>query len=103
MTVTALDPGTIIGGVDTHADTIHVAAIDPWGRALGDQEFPTTPAGYQQALEFLAGHGEVTSIGIEGTSSYGLGITRAAVAAGLEVFEVIRPERSVRRLSLIHI
>ena len=97
MTVTALDPGTIIGGVDTHADTIHVAAIDPWGRALGDQEFPTTPAGYQQALEFLAGHGEVTSIGIEGTSSYGLGITRAAVAAGLEVFEVIRPERSVRR------
>lgn len=29
MTVTALDPGTIIGGIDTHADTIHVAAIDP--------------------------------------------------------------------------
>lgn len=97
MTVTSLDPGTIIGGIDTHADTIHVAAIDPWGRELGEKEFPTTPAGYKQALGFLAAHGEVTSIGIEGTSSYGTGITRAAVAAGLEVFEVIRPERSVRR------
>ncbi|KRF12285.1 transposase [Nocardioides sp. Soil797] len=97
MTVTALDPGTIFGGIDTHADTIHVAGIDPWGRELGDQEFPTTPVGYRQALAFLTSHGEVTSIGIEGTSSYGLGITRAARAAGLEVFEVIRPERSVRR------
>ncbi|NIL55498.1 IS110 family transposase, partial [Streptomyces sp. 2BBP-J2] len=28
---------------------------------------------------------------------YGLGITRAAIAVGLEVFEVIRPERAVRR------
>lgn len=97
MTVTALDPGTIIGGIDTHADTIHVAAIDPWGRELGDREFATTPTGYRQALTFLAGHGQITAIGIEGTSSYGLGIARTACAAGLEVLEVIRPERSVRR------
>ena len=97
MTVTTLDPGTVIGGIDTHADTIHVAALDPWGRELGDKELPTTPTGYRQALDFLAGHGEVTGIGIEGTSSYGVGITRAAVDAGLEVFEVLRPERSVRR------
>lgn len=69
MTVTALDPGTVIGGIDTHAETIHVAAIDPWGRGLGDQEFPTTPAGYRDALVFLTGHGAVTGIGIEGTSS----------------------------------
>lgn len=97
MTVTALEPGTIIGGIDTHADTIHVAAIDPWGRELGDQEFPTTPRGYTTALEFLASHGQVTAIGIEGTSSYGVGITRAASDAGVEVLEVLRPERSVRR------
>lgn len=97
MTVTRLDPGTVIGGIDTHADTIHVAAIDPWGRGLGDQEFPTTPTGYRQALAFLGGHGEVSGIGIEGTSSYGTGITRTAIDAGFEVFEVIRPERAVRR------
>lgn len=97
MTVTTLDTGTVIGGIDTHADTIHVAAINPWGRELGDKEFSTTPVGYRDALAFLTGRGEVTGIGIEGTSSYGIGITRAAVDAGLEVFEVIRPERSVRR------
>lgn len=97
MTVTTLDLGTIIGGIDTHADTIHVAAIDPWGRGLGDKEFATTPRGYTEALEFLAAHGQVTAIGIEGTSSYGTGIARAAVAAGVEVLEVLRPERSVRR------
>lgn len=97
MTVTVLDPGTVIGGIDTHADTIHVAAIDPWGRELDDAEFPTTPAGYQRALDFLTVLGEVTGIGIEGTSSYGAGITRAAIESGLEVFEVLRPERAVRR------
>lgn len=97
MTVTNLGPGTIIGGIDTHADTIHVAAIDPWGRELDDHEFATTPAGYRAALEFLTRLGTVAAIGIEGTSSYGTGITRAAAEAGMEVFEVVRPERSVRR------
>lgn len=97
MTVTPLDPGTVIGGIDTHAETIHVAVIDAWGRDLADREFPTTPAGYRDALAFITSHGEVVMIGIEGTSSYGIGITRAALAAGLEVREVIRPERSVRR------
>lgn len=97
MTVTPLRPDTIFGGIDTHADTIHVAAIDPWGRNLDDKEFATTPAGYRQALRFLTDLGEVVGIGIEGTSSYGVGITRAARDAGIEVFEVIRPERAVRR------
>lgn len=97
MTVTTLDPGTVIGGIDTHLDTIHVAVIDSWGRALADREFPTTPHGYRHALAFLMGHGEVARLGIEGTSSYGAGITRFAFKAGLEVREVLRPERSVRR------
>ena len=50
MTVTTLDPDTIFGGIDTHADTIHVAAIDAWGRELADGEFPTAPSGYRAAL-----------------------------------------------------
>jgi transposase len=97
MTVTALETGTIFGGIDTHADTIHVGAIDAWGRELGDAEFTTTPPGYRDALAFLAGLGEVACIGIEGTSSYGTGVARAARDAGLEVLEVIRPERAARR------
>jgi transposase len=102
VTVTAAEaiPGDdlwVVAGADTHADTIHVAAIDPVGRQLGDREFPTTPAGYAAALAFLASFGAVRVVGIEGTSSYGAGLARAAHKAGLEVREVIRPERSVRR------
>lgn len=98
MTATTLEATTLIGGADTHADTIHVAAIDTLGRDLGDREFPTTPDGYRDALAFLIAFGTLISIGIEGTSSYGAGFTRTARAAGIEVREVIRPERSVRRL-----
>ena len=87
----------VIGGVDTHADTIHVALIDEQGRPLSDREFPTTPAGYRAALAFLIGSGKLRVVGIEGTSSYGIGLTRAAQAAGIEVREVARPDRAQRR------
>jgi transposase len=87
----------VIGGIDTHADTIHVTAIDDLGRDLGDREFPTTPLGYRAALAFLNDFGAVAILGVEGTSSYGTGITRAARAAGLEVCEVTRPDRATRR------
>jgi len=87
----------VVGGVDTHADTIHVAAISTHGRELDDREFPTTSAGYRRALAFLASLGEVVAIGVEGSSSYGSGFTRAAQADGLVVVEVMRPDRSERR------
>ncbi len=37
-------------------------------------------------------------IGIEGTSSYGAGLARAAYAVGIEVREVTRPDRAQRRM-----
>jgi transposase len=98
MTVTVAAAGTVIGGADTHADTIHVAAVDQVGRELGDRELGTTPDGYRAALAFLAGFGTLVVIGIEGTSSYGAGLTRAAQAAGIEVREVTRPDRARRRM-----
>lgn len=88
----------VVAGVDTHADTIHVAVVDSVGRDIGDREFLTTALGYRQALDFLASFGDVETVGIEGTSSYGAGFARAVLAAGIEVREVIRPERSVRRM-----
>ena len=93
----ASDDRRVVAGADTHADTVHVAAVDLLGRELGDREFATTPAGYAAALAFVGSFGAVQVIGIEGTSSYGAGLARAARAAGLEVREVIRPGRSVRR------
>lgn len=97
MTATPSTPPSIYGGADTHADTIHVAAIDRLGHELGDREFPTSPAGYVAALAFLATFGTVMLFGIEGTSSYGAGLARTATDAGLVVVEVNRPDRAHRR------
>jgi transposase len=87
----------VVGGIDSHEDTIHVAVVTVRGAEVTDQEFPTTPAGYQAAIGFLHAHGPVRRVGIEGTSSYGAGIARAVKAAGLDVVEVNRPNRAERR------
>ena len=87
----------LFGGVDTHKD-IHVAALlDGTGRGLGTAEFPTTRAGYRQLLGWMRTAGTVARVGVEGTGSYGAGICRWLTAAGMEVVEVNRPDRSQRR------
>lgn len=95
MTIPSLE---VIGGVDTHADTHHAAVIDVNGRYLGDASFPTTKAGYAALAAFLAAFGTVVRIGVEGTGSYGAGLSRHLREIGFEVVEVIRPNRQVRRL-----
>ncbi|MEU7554331.1 IS110 family transposase [Streptomyces sp. NPDC044571] len=87
----------VFGGVDSHADTLHVAVISDNGGRLADAEFVTTAAGYAAALAFLDAHGHVIAIGVEGTSSYGAGFTRAARSHGHPVVEVNRPDRAERR------
>ncbi|AUA10551.1 IS110 family transposase [Streptomyces sp. SID8382] len=87
----------VFGGVDSHTDTLHVAVISDNGGHLADAEFATTPAGYAAALAFIDAHGQVTAIGVEGTSSYGAGFTRAARSRGHQVIEVNRPDKAERR------
>ena len=90
----------MILGVDTHLD-FHVAvAIDHLGRRLGESNVPTTAKGYEKLLRWTEGFGPVRCAGIEGTSSYGAGLTRHLRARGIEVLEVERPKhrrRSSRR------
>jgi transposase len=89
----------LVGGADTHADTVHVAAITATGQLVGDREFPTTPAGYRAAIQFLTGLGAIRLVGIEGTCSYGAGLTRAMLGAGIRVLEVTRASKATRRLN----
>jgi transposase len=86
-----------VGGVDSHKDTIHVAVITGTGRPVDDHEFATTQAGYRQAVAWLAGHGPLQAVGVEGTSSYGVGISTALTAAGVVVLEVNRTRAAERR------
>jgi transposase len=84
-------------GVDTHLD-VHVAALlDERGALLGVESFATTPDGYRDLLTWAASHGEVVLAGVEGTGSYGAGLTRHLHAEGVKVLEVDRPNRQRRR------
>ena len=87
----------VIGGVDTHGRTHHAAVIDQQGRLLGDREFAADSSGYRQLLGWLSRHGQVDSVGVEGTGSYGAGLTRFLLDAGVKVVEVDRPDRRIRR------
>jgi transposase len=87
----------VYGGVDTHKD-VHVAAVvDHTGRILDTGSFPTSPTGYRRLERWLASFGTVIRVGVEGTGSYGVGLTRHLIAAGVEVVEVNRPNRQLRR------
>jgi transposase len=96
MTMTTL-PLRITAGVDTHLDVHVVAALDDTGGLFGVESFETTTAGYRRLLSWLRGFGEIDLVGIEGTGSYGAGLTRALLAAGVGVVEVDRPNRQRRR------
>lgn len=85
-----------IAGVDTHTDTHTVAAVTATGQHLATETFPATTSGYTHLAKFLNAHG-VGTVGIEGTNSYGAGLTRHLVDAGYTVVEVLRPTRAVRR------
>src|SRR5215213_3256812 len=91
------EPLLVFGGVDTHADTHTVAAISHLGAMLGHQSFPATAKGYRQLYGWLADHGTLMRVGMEGTSSYGAGLAAALTGHGVELVEVNRPARTTRR------
>lgn len=87
----------VILGVDTHLD-VHVGAvISCTGRLLGTQAVETTAAGYLKLLDWARSFGQLRRAGVEGTATYGAGLTRLMRDHGVEVFEVNRPDRSARR------
>ncbi len=83
----------VVLGVDTHLD-FHVAvALDRLGRKLGVLAVPSTGKGYRALVSWAEGLGRLGSVGIEGTGSFGAGLSRHLRAEGVEVLEVERPKR----------
>jgi transposase len=99
VAVAIVSKRVVIGGVDTHADTHVVAALDWVGGLLGVESFPVSAAGYTALLRWLRRQGTVSLVGVEGTGSYGAGLTRYLAAAGIRVVEVNHSDRQSRRLS----
>jgi transposase len=87
------DAQAITLGVDTHKDAHVAVALDGLGRRQGTLSIPTTPEGYKKLVDWASEFGPLEHAGIEGTGSFGAGLTRFLRAQGIEVFEVIRPKR----------
>lgn len=91
----------VIVGVDTHKDNHVAVAIDGLGGRLGDIIVPTTIAGFEDlltfCLAFVGSAGRLIGFGIEGTGSYGIGLTRYLRNHGHEVHEIARPARAAER------
>jgi len=83
-------------GVDTHKHTHTAAAVASTGAVLEQLTVPADPKGYRQLVAFGRRH-SATLWAIEGTGSFGAGLTTVLLASSARVVEVERPQRSARR------
>ena len=71
----------------------------PPARPIADLSISNDTTGYAQLLAWILDHapGPRLAVSIEGTRSYGIGLARAAAAAGLTVIECEQPPARTRR------
>lgn len=87
----------VLIGVDTHKH-VHVAvAVDTFGVRLEHRSFGADTAGYAELVDWAEQQGRVEGFGIEGTGSYGAGLTSVVRRRGHRVIEVNRGDRRARR------
>ena len=88
---------TVIAGVDTHKDVHVLCLLDGLGRKIRSGGFGADPEGYDRLAEAIGDPGSCVVVGVEGTASYGAGLTRRLVELGYNVVEVLRPKRDKAR------
>lgn len=85
-------------GVDTHRDHHTVAVVDTTGAALASVELATDAFGYRRMLAFAKQHAPGRRVwAIEGTGSFGSGLTTYLLEHEEWVVEIDRPARPARR------
>lgn len=89
--------GPVFCGVDTHADSHWLYVLDWRGRKVLSRQFPADAAGYEALAGAIAAAGEPACIAMEGTSSYGAGLTRHLASLGMPVREALSPAGTQRR------
>lgn len=66
---------TVIAGVDTHKDVHVLCLLDGLGRKIWSGSFGADPEGYDRLAEAIGDPGSCMVVGVEGTASYGAGLT----------------------------
>lgn len=91
------DAVDVVIGVDTHKHT-HSAAVvvASTGAVVAEATVTTDPDGYLALFDLAQAHGVRRAWAIEGTGSYGAGLTRLLETAGELVVELERPVRARR-------
>ena len=89
-------PVDVVVGVDTHKDVHAAVAISATGLHLAATTVPVSSKGYQALEAWATSIGVVKAFGIEGTGSYGAGLSRFLHQRGHTVLEVNRPNRQLR-------
>ena len=89
-----LEKDLVFAGIDTRKDAHTLCLLDHMGRAIGTFRFAADAKG----CDALAGKigGPATCVGVEGTGSYGAGLTRRLLELGCRVYEVMMPGRARR-------
>lgn len=86
----------VILGVYTHLDAHVGAVISETGKLLGTLSVSTDTAGYLNLVSWANSFGHLRA-GVEGTGTYGAGLARVLRDHEIEVLEVHRPDRAMRR------
>ena len=87
----------VFAGVDTHKDTHTLCLLDHMGRAIGTFGFAANAEGYDALAGKIGGPATCVGVGVEGTGSYGAGLTRRLLELGYCVYEVMAPGRARRK------
>ncbi|HEY8612263.1 MAG TPA: transposase [Roseomonas sp.] len=77
----------VVIGADTHKLTHAAVAISTLGARLGTMTIAANGNGYQALLAWTQSLGPIRAFGVEGTGSYGAGLSRFLYKQG---FSVIR-------------
>lgn len=98
MPMLADEVDAVIGG-DTHRDSHALEMAAPNGGTIGTSAIGNDESGYADAIAWITENapGPRVVIGLEGTRSYGVGLSRALQAAGFLVLEVEQLRRADRR------
>ena len=96
FTVTNTTSVGVFIGVDTHKEVHAAAAISGVGAHLATTTVPASSKGYGALEAWARSMGAVQAFGIEGTGSYGAGLSRFLRERGHIVVEVNRPNRQLR-------
>lgn len=86
----------IVIGVDTHKHIHAAVAVSALGAHLGAMTVAVSEKGYRELEAWARSLGPVRAFGVEGTGSFGAGLSRFLSGQGHTVLEVNRPDRQLR-------